>query len=453
MRKGWIVLLACALVAMIAMPAAADVNLNGFYRSKGYVSNFKSYSPGTTAPQIDGQDGTFTYVEQRMRLRFTVGDENVKAVSFFELDSMWGDTSAAVARNQGAALGADGINIESKNLFLWFKVPNTSLDFTVGLQNQSDSYAGLFFGLADFAGVFANAKMDPVALRLGFGKWFENTAREADDVDLYLAEVKLSPVKDFKLGLNFYVLNDRGEQGRQGNGGAGTPGDTGLPNTEATSLLLYMPGVDLTAKAGPATISAFAFYQFGTFESDVAGVQDIDVNGFAADVRADLALGPGKLFVEAIYISGDDDPSDTDFESILTASDYSLAQGFFARTDMQLLLVNVDDINTLQALTVNPNAGGRGLMHAAVGYSMKFTDKLGFKVGAGYAQVAQDRTTDQGDVLGTELNANLNFNISKGLDFGLYGAYAFLGDFYDRPSGQPEFVDPYDLHFRINYAF
>ena len=45
--------------------------------------------------------------------------------------------------------------------------------------------------------------------------------------------------------------------------------------------------------------------------------------------------------------------------------------------------------------------------------------------------------------MGTEVNANVNYNIMKGLDFGLYGAYAWLGDFFKvtgiatTGSGQP----------------
>ena len=29
--------------------------------------------------------------------------------------------------------------------------------------------------------------------------------------------------------------------------------------------------------------------------------------------------------------------------------------------------------------------------------------------------------------MGTEVNANVNYNIMKGLDFGVYGAYAWAG--------------------------
>ena len=56
--------------------------------------------------------------------------------------------------------------------------------------------------------------------------------------------------------------------------------------------------------------------------------------------------------------------------------------------------------------------------------------------------------------MGTEVNANLNYNIMKGLDFGVYGAYAWLGDYFK--SNAPGAQDPddvYDVHMRLNYAF
>ena len=40
----------------------------------------------------------------------------------------------------------------------------------------------------------------------------------------------------------------------------------------------------------------------------------------------------------------------------------------------------------------------------------------------------------------------------KGLDFGVYAAYAWLGDGY-KVSGLSEPDNLYDLHARINYAF
>ncbi len=77
-----------------------------------------------------------------------------------ERHDSWGDSCRrSVARNAGGALAADAIQLETKNVYVWFKVPDTSLDVTVGLQSQSDHYAGIFYGGADMAGIFVEREV------------------------------------------------------------------------------------------------------------------------------------------------------------------------------------------------------------------------------------------------------------------------------------------------------
>jgi hypothetical protein len=399
-------------------------------------------------------------------------------------------------RNNGGALGADRINTEIKNTYVWFKVPNTSLDFTVGLQNQSDSYAGLLFGAADFAGVFVNGKYDPVAYTLGWAKLYENTSQKADDMTLFLASAKFSPTKDVKLGLNLYYLQD--DTGKAVNtlpvtGSAAVvnapyslgvdalwyrvPFGTGNLNSKK----IFTPGIDFTANAGPATLSGFFIYQTGKIDYQVASQSDIDVKGYALDLRGDMNVGPGKAFLEGLYISGGDNNS-AKIKSIVTFSDFDASPGgnsAFGRTDMSILLVNADDINCAMALvgaravptsntmggSTSPALGGRGMLHFAGGYSQKLGDKLTGKVGAGYLAATKLLLTDatapggggkKGKSLGTEVNANLNYSVLKGLDFGVYVAYAFLGDYFKYKLPDATHADPdniYSANMRLNYAF
>jgi hypothetical protein len=451
MRKGFAVLLAAVLVAAFAVPALADHELIGFYRAKGHVSNFKGYGTpssvqGVATPALDNAEVTNSFVEQRLRLRYALGTENIRAIAFFEIDMEWGDAGPVVARNTGGALNGDAINLETKNIYLWFKVPNTSVDVSVGLQNQTDAYAGVIYGGADFAGVFANAKFEPVALKLGWGKFFENNTGRADDVDLYIAEAKVAPTKDVSIGANVYYLNDMGNV----NPRVGTP--FGFPTTDNAFIQrIWIPGVNFAAKAGPVGLTGFAFYQFGKIEFDNPANPDVDIRAWAADLRGDVNLGPGKLFFEGIYVSGGDNPA-SEYESIVTADNFSQSSALFFRTDMMILLRNGDDINTSVGLANSLSFGGRGLWHVAAGYSLKPIDKLTLKVGAGHAQTSEQFTADIGDVIGTEVNGTATYNIAKGLDVGVGGAYCFLGDFYDTTTGIDR-VDPYDLQARINYVW
>jgi hypothetical protein len=476
MRKGFLILLAAALVAAMVAPAVAGTDINGYYRAKEWVSNF--HTNGT--PVLAKDAPTNAYVEQRLRLRFASGEENVKAVAFFEIDfSSWGDTAgssvAQAERNKGGALGGDKINLETKNVYVWFKVPNTPVDFTVGLQTQTDAYAGLLYGGADMAGVFMNGKFEPVTLTLGMAKLYENDTTKWDDMSLYVASAKFSPTKVVKLGLNFYFLQDDTEKIATNlpAGGAGTGGQGAVWNAlpaGTNKKKIYFPGVDVAFNAGPATLSGFFVYNFGKIEYTVPGGNpDIDIKGFAADARIDLNAGPGKLFVEGLYISGGDNVA-KEVKSIVTFSDFDASPGgnsAFSRTGMSILLNNADAINTSESLvgsrtvvaagSTSPALGGRGLIHAATGFSMKVGPRLTTAVGLGYLRANKlqlSDTTKKGKTLGTEVNANVSYNIMKGLDFGVYGAYAWLGDYFE--STTVGAVDPdnaWSGNLRLNYAF
>lgn len=463
MRKGLIVILAVVLAAAFAAPAAADMKASGFYRTKAWMSNFHD---GSGSPNIAKDPPTAAFVEQRFRVKFDFGEENVKAVWFLESDLLYGDSAGsaspgAATRNAGGALGADKVQTETKNIYVWFKVPDTSIDVTAGLQGQGDSYAGLLFA-ADMAGVFVKGKFEPVSYRLGWAKLYENNTFRTDDMTLYVAEVKFSPTKEVKLGLNFYFIQDDTQKIAAA---TQLPSNPGAGNEN--KVRVYSPGIDVAFKAGPLALSGFAIYQMGEVDELAAGSQDTDISGFAVDLRADMNLGPGKAFIEGLYISGSDQSgANPDYESIVTLATREASPGgnsAYSRTGMEILLSSPDTINVSQCLIgcsggfagSDPGNGGRGLWHIAAGYSQKFTDKFSGSVNVGYLQATEKLTSDptfMDEEMGTEFNVRLNYNITKGLDFGLVGAYALIGDFF-KPNAADSPDDAYDLIARLNYSF
>ncbi len=483
MRKGFLIVLMVALVAAIAAPAMAGTDINGFYRAKGYGSNFKTFSSGNHVnPSPADVAPTNSYVEQRLRLKFTTGEENVKAVLFLEQDMMWGDASAQVARNQGGAIQGDSINIETKNVYLWFKLPNTSADFTVGLQNVSDPYRGTFLGTADVAGVVSTFKFAPLSFRVGgFTPW-ERDTNQADDTQLFIVEAKIAPVKDLNVGLNFYFIRDgadvassttSGEMPTTANVDAMfVGGATAAAPAVSGVTKIYMPGVNFDYNAGVAKISGFAFVQFGNRTYDNTAIPKTKFGGYAADLRVDANAGPAKVFIEGLYTSGDKPGTSDKIEGVVVAEDFKMQSSSSNAygMDLQILTTNGDDINTARGLIYSSNNNRVGAGYAmngvrlgatllAAGASMKVGDKVTTKVGAGYLRANQlapaaltGTNLNVSKTMGTEVNANINYNIMKGLDFGLYGAYAWLGDAY-KVSGSPTPDNLYDLHARVNYAF
>jgi hypothetical protein len=469
MRKGLIVLLVAVVAVAFALPAMADMTptnlkVSGFYRSKAWVSNFF----GQSSLPLGSTEATNAFVEQRFRVKFDFGSENVKAVWFLESDMFFGDSAGgmapgAAARNVGGALGGDKVQTETKNVYVWFKVPDTSLDFTVGLQSQSDAYAGFIYGGADMAGIFTTGKYEPVTWKLGWAKLYENATQRTDDRTLYVAETKFAPAKDIFLGLNFYYLKDDSDKA------ADHPNVANAPPLVAFrhKLTVYMPGVSASFKAGPATISGFGMYQFGEVEATLPGNPDLDINAYLVDLRADLNLGPGKFFIEGLYTSGGDrtTPSD-DYEAPITLATNEASPGgnsAYSRANMHILMSSPDTIGVSQCLlgcsggvaSSDPGNGGRGMWIVAAGFGMKLTPKLKGEINAGYLAATEMLNSDNNnrdEEMGTEFNARLDYNLAKGLDVGVIGAYALIGDFFNNAAGQtPE--DVWMGVARVNYAF
>jgi len=482
MRKGFLMVLAVVLVAAMAVPAMADFSTSGFVRIKGHTEqNYRSVGAAGSFILPGADVGTASYVEQRQRFSLNWKGENAGATAIFEIDfGTWGDSAYTVGRNQGAGLEADSINLETKNFYLWFNVPNTSMKVTAGLQNQTDSFGGMIYGYADMAGIFLTGSLEPVSYKLGWAKFQEGATLKDDDVDLYVAEVKFSPVKEAKLGVDFYVLRDASGTNTAGvasgtfNTNLNTIGrlfvDYGAPVSAFTydPAVFYYLGLDGAFKAGPVGLSAYAFYNWGKLENingtigGVAASGDVDVKAWAADVRADMDLGPGKFFIEGAYVSGTAN-DDSDFKAPITASNYALAGSFpLTSMDMQILFPNIDDINASSALAYDVQNKGRGILAAAAGFRMKFTDTLSGKLGVGYLQDAENTLSDIGAKKhkATEVNANVNYAVQKGMDVGLYGAYAFLTDWEDYGANaigtanlSKDADDIYKLMLRFNYAF
>jgi len=486
MRKGWIVLLTAVLVVALAAPAMADLKVSGFYRSKAMLSNFFD---GRSAPSIrtDDEEQTNAYNEQRARIKFQAGTADVKAVFEFESDMNWGKGTAEAGRNTGGAMSADAVQLETKGVYVWFKIPDTSITASVGMQPFSDHYAGIFSNAADFTSIQVAGTFEPVKWVLAWGKMYESTNistgtdgyKEADDTSIFVASAKFVPAKDMDLGVNFYYVKD--DQGRGGGANALDPmqGLGPFAGLSGYKFNVYMPGVNFAMNTGIAKISAFAFYQFGDAENWNSAL-DFDIKAYMLDVRADLKVGPGNLFVEGFYISGgDQNPIDGgDYESPITLGDYQRSgygtggNSGFGRTNMYFLF-GADSLNVSQCL-IGCSGGelgdsfgnsGRGLWHLAAGYSQKFTAKLkgAVNIGTAYAVdtwaedqagAANNLRADRDKDIGTEFNVRLDYNISKGLDVSLVGAYLMLGDFVQNEFGLDEFKDSYYMGYaRLGYSF
>ena len=199
----------------------------------------------------------------------------------------------------------------------------------------------------------------------------------------------------------------------------------------------------------------------------IPGVADVDINAYGADLRADLKLGPANIFLEGLYLSGDNKAGE--YNAPIGLGDYQKTGNFsagnssYTRTRMQILLASWDTINSAQCL-IGCSTGvygdslgfqGRGLWHVATGANVGVGKRIKLEANVGYAEAVKLAATDPANrdkALGAEVNAGVNYNIAPGLDFGLYGAYVFLGDF-NKPTATSDPEDLWQGYARFNYAF
>lgn len=477
MKRFWLISLVALLAVLLAVPANAEHQLTGFHRVKGWVSNFQAFNFGNlvsrgAAGNLSSDPGTSTYVEQRARFKYSFSNnEWAKTIFYIEADNVWGDLDfnrAGATRNSGGALGADTVAIEIKNLYTWFKIPDTDFEFQVGLQNFNDAYYGNFVGVNDMGGILGKAKFENVSFRYGWFKWWEGESPqsasgapsmtfESNDLDFYLIEGKMKPMENLDLGLNVYFMNDdRNRAGDQ----SGTLGGTPNLGAGGSTTDLYIIGANGVLKLDNVTLSGFFAYETGTVNAQAAGVSDRDISAFAGNLRADMKLGPGDFFVEALYLSGDDDSSDNDIEGWQVSP--TVNSPFYYRPDMQILWYNGDDETTATGLFTDGNQGGnadgKGVMAIMAGFKFKATDELQLKIGGGYAQDVEGNNAAPGTLHSDEksafeINGDAYYTVTKGLTLGVEAAWAFLSDVPTFADNTVEADDLYMAYWRVQYAF
>ncbi len=154
-RRSVIICMALVLSALFASPAKAlDVSAKGeFLFSFRYDENGNLYG---TSPLDQSRDGFHARQRMRVQVDFAVS-EYLRGVYHIEIGELQWGRGGAAGRGSGGALGADGVNVETKRAFIEFDIPDTELTFRVGIQGITNPNIGLGFVLvdADAAGVSA----------------------------------------------------------------------------------------------------------------------------------------------------------------------------------------------------------------------------------------------------------------------------------------------------------
>ncbi|GFM36748.1 outer membrane homotrimeric porin [Desulfovibrio psychrotolerans] len=263
----------CLVFGAVANSSAADIKAKGsFAMEYGWMDN-TNFEKGSST----GGDGTSEddfVAQQRFRTQIDiVASENLSGVVFFEIDNVWGRNDAGDTKVKGGALGADGINIETKRAFIDWTVPNTDLAFRMGIQGVAlpGAVAGSPILNDDVAAILATYKFnDMFTLNAFWARPYD--ARQSDtlsgvgrnhndEIDLFglIAGVKLDGMK----------INPWAMYGAVG-GGAQAVG--GLQSLFAANVPSGVISGNATNNWGPATHTALPAFIYNSYN----GTENID---------------------------------------------------------------------------------------------------------------------------------------------------------------------------------
>jgi hypothetical protein len=406
------------VMVLIAPSFAAEMKINGMSRVK-----FISYNNMDGDDDADDQNN---FIKQRMRMYFTsIASENLKLVYKNEIDFEWGDDqfSRRGTRGNGGGIGGDNVNLETKNLYMEFMVPDTPVKTTLGLQGIT-LHKGIWIS-DDAAAARFDMNFDPVSVTLAYVNAVDTdfTSSEDDVWQLHASVGYKAENMDARLSLGY-------EKGQDDEATTGIKSDD-----------FYQVMGEFNMSFDMVSFFVIAGMDFGEVDGNntLAGqAADRDYDGFMFYGGADFALDLATIRVAGMYFSGDDEGDlDKDYRSF-TGETFSwsevLSDGYFWEANS-----NQNQIGWIH--TTNGPANCPSNMWAFnVGADLKPTDTTTIAVDLYYIGMVEDRTVagDDEDTIGTELDVSLTQKIYDNFDVKIVGAYLLADDGYGVYNGDPD---------------
>ena len=491
-KKTVAIVAAAGALAAVAVPAMAMENeFHAMYKLKYFLSDYEAGSNGYIVPVTQARPVTIpntdsrrmnNYFEQRARLQYIAkASDDLKLVTHFEIDSVFGDRAQSgiapanatnfATRNSGGALEADVVNLETKSVYLDFKIPSTPVRVTAGIQPFKDAFKGILLD-ADIAGVNTVSTLGPATIGLGYFRAYDQsfgslgtattTTRGMNNLDILALNVDFALSKDVKVGAAYYLYSD----------------DRGAAGAAVGSTNIHTLGANFDAKLGVLGLSGFAAMQQGLSKGAVAN--RMTYNGYAFNTAAKLAVGPGALRTAILWTTGDDgrDGVNTAWQGTRQAQDLvgvkPVAQQASTNSynDSHMMLLNRDvgmqGTSTDMNLVNSSNNKDQGVVLYTLGYDATITPKLYANANVGFAWNSKNNITKPVDTKsgmqggsnfqGTEINLETGYKMYDNLTASVQAAYVILGGYYTNtiitPAGsQKDPENPYTTRVVLSYAF
>jgi hypothetical protein len=431
---------------------------HGVYNFNFTGSNFQAGGSGDYSPagKLENQKMN-NYFEQRVRLQYTAkASDDLKLVTQFEIDHRFGDANAD--------LDTDSVNIEVKHAYLDFNL-GKNFNSKIGLQPYQDTIKGLFIN-ADVPAVMTKTTLGAYTLGLGFSRFDDDYSAAAGSTvtrlgdknkDLFILDNTFAFSKDTKAALSYYFLADYAS-GTTGYPAANTGGVNGSNILETTgngdnAILLHTFALSGQTKLGGLSLSGFAAAQAG-HQKNFTTNGSRQFHGYAANVAAKMAAGPGTAKTAFLFTSGNNSSNPNHYKGWVTSSVNS-----YDECAMQILTRTNGNNPTSTDTYLRRNVTNIALL--TMGYDANLTDKmfLNGNVGFGWTPASGKEGAaalkNSSDFMGTEINLETGYKVNPNLTLKVTAAYMILGGLYkDADSlGTNDPENPYTARLQAQFKF
>ena len=226
----------------------------------------------------------------RVHYRMEIGDVRFGGSSAENGSDVTGNLVPVIGPGSGGGVGAGGVNVETKNIFLEFAMPFIpGLSFRGGIMGYGDRYD--FNILADdFAGFQFLYNRGDVSAHFVYFRFFQgDTRNNADNSNWFGIDGQLQVSEATRAAATFYYWSDQEHRGTLGF----TPFQYWI-GTEVTSRV--------TSGLGPIQVKGFAIYNNG---EGFFGRRTGKNHGVNVSLAGDLPLNFGTVGLQVQYITGE----------------------------------------------------------------------------------------------------------------------------------------------------
>jgi hypothetical protein len=466
-------------------PARGEFQFIGFSFTRTTFSNIAPENEllqGQVIGRLFGPNSTNTskytavFTEQRFVPFFVYRPAILDGYATFralmKIDYTWGDRAYGSGNNAGGAIGGGQVNMQTLLANVAIQPPGKYWNVVVGMQRVFDNVRDPNVNTVEHAqnsgmklsywgtqatGITHYNRISPSTnIKVGYYTLWENLIAKDDDVALVMADMETRPTKKTTFGTNLWYVYDRGKE----NGGISILGQ-GLTSSLASyngSPRIRLPGTSQKYEAdiiwagvngsygrnftdSRLWLDGFVNFNFGkldTLDATMNRVDFADIFGFAANARAQYKYGATAqdyVAFETLFTSGDENgAADRKINSVITGNVWGAPVGIFTAHRALLLFPDPQVVNRYYSMVHDISNMGYGTTAFFATYSKGLIpNRMHAKLGAATA-LSNYAPRQGGNRIGTEVNAEVKYNLGVFLTVGFSGAYAWLGDFYDDPA-------------------